>query len=280
MHWTNSHTIESILAEILIREGLDFTRSNLGLIERRINIRIAETKTGNFQDYCKLLYDNPDEWGRLAKLLTINYSCFFRDVLMFDYLDKFILPEIRRNKSRDKKNPFRIWSAGCSAGEEPYSLAILVSELSKREKLKIDLKFFATDIDKEALKSAVKGSYNLDRVENVQFGILEKYFTKKSGQFYISPDIKKTVIFSFFDLLSKNSYAPPDSIFGDFDIVICRNVLIYFDREYQMKIFNKLYKSLKQNGILILGEAEEPSDGCKSKFKRINSCCKIYRKIV
>ncbi len=86
------------------------------------------------------------------------------------------------------------------------------------------------------------------------------------------------VQFSFYDLLDKNRFVPPDSIFGGFDIVLCRNVLIYFDLDYQKIIFNKLYRSLNKNGYLVLGEAEVPVEGFKHKFRRENKCCKIYRK--
>lgn len=273
------HTVETILAELLERIGLDFTRSNHGLVERRINVRIAETRSTNLKQYCDYLNDTPEEWGRLAELLTINHSCFFRDPLIFDYLAKFIIPEIHRSKTLESLPSFRIWSAGCSTGDEPYSIAILLSELAKKEKVVIDSKLFATDIDEKALERAAMGKYNIEQIENVPFGLLEKYFTKKSKEFFISPDIKKRVKFAFHDLLDKNSYAPPDSIFGDFDIVLCRNVLIYFDHDYQKIIFNKLYKSLKHGGILVLGEAEVPSEGFKNKFKRVNNCCKIYQKI-
>ena len=279
MHRIDPHIVESVLAEVLARTGLDFTGSNPGLAERRINMRISETKSANPEEYCKLLYDSAEEWGQIASLLTINHSLFFRDPLHCYYLSQYILPEIVRTSSAESGSSCRIWSAGCSSGEEPYSISILLKELAKKEKIEIDSQIFATDIDTESIARASVDYYNSEKIENAPFGIIQKYFSQKGEEFCLDPEIKKMVKFSLFDLLDHKSYAPPDSIFGNFDMVLCRNVLIYFDRKYQKIIFNKLYRSLKPNGYLSLGESEIPVEGFRNKFKRVNECCKIYKKI-
>lgn len=162
--------------------------------------------------------------------------------------------------------------------------ALFYGYTSKRKKKEkefaaIQPHIFATDIDQTALAKAAEGIYSFDSIKNVKYGIMDSYFIKSERGFHISPDIKAMVQFNFFDLLDKNRLSPPDSIYGDFDIVICRNVMLYFEPDYQEIIFNKLYRSLKINGFLILGEAELPDATTKNFYKKVNSCSKIYRKI-
>ena len=108
--------------------------------------------------------------------------------------------------------------------------------------------------------------------------LFRKYFIENSDNFDLKPEIIKMVKFSLFDLLDNKRYIPPESVFGNFDIVLCRNILIYFNTDFQERIFDKLYRSLNNNGYLILGEAEVPIENFRSKFKRVDNYCKIYQK--
>lgn len=261
------------------QRGFDFSGYRSSMVERRVQKRLYDTNNKNLDDYLEYLNRHPDELDNLIDVFTINVSRFFRNSLSFEYIKKIIIPDVFLSKAKEKNDDLRIWSAGCSFGEEPYSMAIIIDEFLKKEKATIKLKIFATDIDKKALNEAAAGSYSFNSIEKVKYGILEKYFRKKDGQFKIDPEIKKLVQFSFHDLLDKARFVPPDSIFGGFDIVLCRNVLIYFEPDFQKIIFDKLSRSLNHNGYLILGEAEVPVDGFKHKFRRENKCCKIYRKI-
>jgi len=143
----------------------------------------------------------------------------------------------------------------------------------------MDVNIFATDIDKNALTYAKKGEYNFNSIEEVKIGILKKYFTESNGKYSVNNNIKNMIDFSFFDLLNKNNHAPPNSIFGEFDVVLCRNVLIYFNTDSCNKIFDKLYRSLKPDGYLILGNAETVSEKYEDKFVKSGMCCKIFKKI-
>lgn len=270
--------IKNILDLLQEQRGFDFTGYRTAMLERRIQKRIYSTNSKNFDDYLEYLTRQPDELDNLIDVFTINVSRFFRNSLAFEYINKIIIPEVFLAKAKAHDDSIRIWSAGCSFGEEPYSVAILINEFLRKEKTSVNLNIFATDIDTKALKRASAGYYDLESIKKVKYGIYKKYFTKEGDRFKISPEIKKMVHFSFYDLLDKNHIVPPDSVFGGFDIVLCRNVLIYFDLDYQKIILNKLYKSLNQNGYLILGEAEIPLEGFNHKFRRENKCCKIYRK--
>jgi len=192
---------------------------------------------------------------------------------MENILEEMVLTKLEKND-----NSLRIWSAGCASGEEPYTVAIILSEIFQKEKTNPDIYIFATDIDEKILETAQNGVYGPDAVKNVRFGLLQKYFSKKPDSYEIKPEIKEMVRFSQHNLLDKKSYIPAESIFGDFDIVLCRNVLIYFKTAFQDIIFAKLYRSLNPDGYLVLGEAEVPLEQYRKKLIRVTKCCKIFIK--
>ncbi|MCD4694761.1 MAG: protein-glutamate O-methyltransferase CheR [Bacteroidales bacterium] len=271
--------LKNILNLMKEQRGFDFSGYRASMLERRVQKRIYSTKCKDFDNYLEYLDRHPGELDNLIDVFTINVSRFFRNSLSFEYITKIIIPEMFLAKTVEHDNSIRIWSAGCSFGEEPYSMAIIIKEFLKKEDTSVKLNIFATDNDKKALLRASKGCYGFESIKKIKYGIFKKYFSKEGNKFKIDQIIKRMVQFSFYDLLDKNHLVPPDSIFGGFDIVLCRNVLIYFDLDYQKIIFNKLYKSLNKNGYLVLGEAEIPVEGFKHKFIRENKYCKIYRKV-
>lgn len=271
--------INKIISLLKKHRGFDFSGYRHSMVERRIQKRLKNTGIEDYDEYLEYLKQHPSEFDHLVDVLTINVSHFFRNYLTFGYIDKIILPELVQTKINTKDKSLRIWSAGCSFGEEPYTVAMLLNEFLEKEEATIQTTIFATDIDEKALLYAKAGSYGINKFEEIKFGLVNKYFTKEGDKFTIDPEIKKKVHFSFYDILDENLSVPPDSIYGGFDIVFCRNVLIFFEPEYQKIIFDKLYKSLNKNGYLILGEAEVPALEFKHKFRRENRCCKIYRKI-
>ena len=272
---------KKIIDLLFEQSGYDFSGYRPSMIERRLHNRFRNTNMKSPEEYFNYIMQNPEELDHLVDAFTINVSSFFRNSLTYEYIRKFIIPELFHLKEQENENNLRIWSAGCSFGEEPYSISILLREFLKKDKntKEKDIKIFATDIDRKALMGAAKGAYNFDSVKNVKYGILREYFTTEGKQFLLDAEIKKTVQFSFYDLLDKNHLSPPESIFGGFDMVLCRNVLIYFEPEYQKGIFSKLLRSVKKNGYLVLGEAEVPGQDILHKFRHVNNCCKIYRKI-
>ena len=270
--------IKKILDYLQNQKGFDFSGYRRSLLERRINKRLLATETGNFNEYCTFLTNNQIEADELIDALTINVSQFFRNPLVFEFISEKLLPPMISEKLQRYKKYLRIWSAGCASGEEAYSLAIIFNEFLEKEKLELDLRIFATDIDKKSLKSAEEGLYNFESIKDVRYGLLSKYFIQKNNSFRIVSKIKNMVNFSSYDLLEKNSYAPPESIFGNFDLIFCRNVLIYFNLEYQEKIFEKLHRSLVPKGYLILGEAEMISKRYQRYFTSLGEYLKIFKK--
>jgi len=270
--------MNAILDYLMSKRGIDFSGCRSSMIERRIRKRLAAVKSASFSEYLKYLQECPGEPDNLIDVLTINVSRFFRDTLTFEYIADNILPAIVTEKVKMRDHSLRVWSAGCATGEEPYSVAILINELFKKEEHGLSLNIFATDIDKGALTKAQRAVYPFESVKNVKYGILKKYFTVEDESFMLNPGIKKLVTFTLYDILDKKNYAPPESVFGNFDMVLCRNLLIYFSVEYQNIIFDKLYRSLDKKGHLVLGETEMPTMKYQKYFRRVDACCHIYQK--
>lgn len=267
-----------ILKIIKSKEDFEFEAYRFPMLVRRIDNRIIQTDQQTPEEYIKYLVDNSEEPKKLLNNFLINVSHFYRNSLMFEYLKAKVIPELISQIKATGQNSIRIWSAGCSRGEEPYTLAILLHEYCKKEAPNICINFFATDYDEKAIIQARKGVYDYESIKEMKIKYLDKYFTKSGNKYEISSEIKSMVKFATYNILDKNSYVPSESIFGNFDVVMCRNLLIYFNEDYQNFIFEKLYKSLSPNKILVLGEAEIPMKEFKDKFQRINSCCNIYTK--
>ena len=270
--------LKLILNYLNEKRGFDFSGYCLSMVERRLRQRLSSIKCDSYNDYHSYLQENPAEIDNLLDALTINVSKFFRDTLMFEYIAGRILPAIVYEKKKATDHSIRVWSAGCAMGEEPYSIAILIHELFENEALKTNMSIFATDIDSKILKRAKKAAYPFESIKSVKYRLLKKYFTSEGETFQLIPAIRDLVSFSVYDILDKKSYAPPESVFGSFDMVLCRNVLIYFDTEHQDQIFDRLYRSMSKNGYLVLGEAEVPTGKYQKRFRKINDCCHIYGK--
>lgn len=269
--------LEKILGYLNEKRSFDFSGNRPAMIGRRIKKRLTATQSANFHDYLNYLKIHPRELDSLIDVLTINVSRFFRNTLTFEYIAGRVLPAIIWQKTETLDHSLRVWSAGCSTGEEPYSVAILINELIKKEELNLNLNIFATDIDEGALKKAQAGVYPFESIKSIKYRLLKKYFTIDDESYTLNSEIKELVSFSFYDMLDKKTYVPPESVFGNFDLVLCRNVLIYFQTEYQDIIFDKLHRSLSKNGYLVLGEAEAPIIKYQRYFVKENECCHIYR---
>lgn len=265
-----------ILAYLLEKRGVDFSGYHPAMLERRIRQRWRIAGCADIAGYCSFLQDNADEIDNLLDAITINVSRFFRDTLTFELIADQILPALAREKKNKGDMSLRIWSAGCAQGEEPYSMAILIHELQSKEGWPEHVHFFATDIDAKALEAAGKAEYTSESLKNVKFRLLSKYFSQHGELFALNPEIRELVAFSRYDLLDRAHGVPPDSVFGDFDLVLCRNVLIYFNLQYQARIFARLHRALNPNGFLVLGMAEAAPENFQNHFQRVFPFSSIY----
>ncbi len=271
--------LEKILAYLKGKRGFDFSGYRLPMLERRMEKRLKPTKSDGFPEYLKYLIKHTEELDELVDVLTINVSRFFRNTLAFDYIADKILPAIVSEKKGSPDHSLRVWSAGCATGEEPYSIAILIRELQRKEKLDLAVNIFATDIDERVLKRAKKALYPYESIKGMKYRLLKRYFEPKKKRFQLTPNIQEMVDFSAFDMISKKGYAPPESVFGNFDMIFCKNVLIYFSKKYQDRIFDKLYRALAKGGYLMLGRAEVPTREYQNRFRKVSDCGPIYQKM-
>lgn len=263
---TDGELLDRIYADLKKVSGIDFTYYKKNTVIRRIERRLVVTKSKDIESYARLLEDNPVETELLMKDILIGVTRFFRDAEFFEKLKNTVLTKILH--SGDPKEPVRIWSAGCSTGEEAYSLAILMHELMEESNLRRDVKIFATDIDTQAIEKAGKGEFPESISEDISPERLTRYFTEKGDQYIISKEIRKMIIFA-----PHNMFADPP--FGRLDLISCRNVLIYFQPLLQRAVFAIFHAALKNGGYLFLGKSETASE-YTAVFKPVASQEKIY----
>ena len=252
----------------VMRDGtnINFDCYRESYLKRRIKVRLAATKANTYSDYSRYLQVNPDEFDLLVNDLTINYTKFFRDTDVYSFLEESIFPELFSSK------PWvRIWSAGCATGEEPYSLAILVNKVMKKGSNTGRVTIYASDLDKTALGKAKSGEYNDRMVEGVEESVLDQYFDFDNEVYRVKSDVKQFIHFEEHDLMA----LPPHR---NLDLILCRNVMIYFSREIQQKIHMNFYDSLKYGGYLITGKTEFLGGEPSRKFVDVNSKLRVYQK--
>ena len=272
-------SIQKILEYLKQKRGFEFSGYAESLIDRQITQRLNSNNLSSVSEYFSLIKHNPAELDLLIDSLIINVTQFFRDAITFAYLDEIIFPNLIHKKINNKEHLLRIWSAGCSTGEEPYSAAISINEEFKKNDVQIDVSIFATDFDKKILTKAKRAVFDFNSVKNIKYSLLKKYFYQKNKHYILHTEICDMVLFSFFNMLDQNRFSPPDSVYGDFDMIFCCNLLIYYEMEQQNLIFKKLYRSLAKNGYLVLGEAEIPVNPYRRYFRKLSDCCHIYQKI-
>jgi len=234
--------------------GIDISKYDDTFLKQAIKKRCAATEAKTLSEYNQYLSGNVAEVQILFVSLNITYTEFFRNTLTFAHLEQWILPELIERKS--KMNELRIWSAGCSTGQEAYSIAMLIENLCAKKTKAFRYRIIATDISESALTVARRGEYNKEAIQNIRVRDVNSNFEKAGETYKVCERVRKHVSFSIYDLLDNLCSYPQESIFGNFDLVICSNLLFYYQPEYQHRILKKLINSMAGNGYLISGEAE------------------------
>ena len=249
----------------------DFRLYKHGTLQRRIARRMAMAaiKTDDINRYLDKLRASPDELDLLAKDLLINITGFFRDPKVFDLLSQTIIPELVANQDPDR--PLRIWIAGCSTGEETYSLAMLFREHIATTNSNLKLQVFASDVDPDAVDQAREGLYPAAIEADVSAERLARFFTREGQSYRVLPELRSTVVFTVQDVLAD----PP---FSRLDMVSCRNLLIYLQPEAQAKVLSLFHFALRENGVLLLGSAETVGS-FEERFKLISKPARVYRHV-
>jgi len=239
------------------RYALDVSMYDRSFLEKSIQSRISSTMCGNFDAYLDYMSRVPDESMQLVNQLKNSYSEFFRNPLTFSILEQVVLPKFFNEKIKNNAHEIRIWSAGCASGQEAYSLAMLLDGMKNTHYTKTSFRIFATDNSFKELDLARKAVFDFKSIKNIRLEMVEKYFERREETFQLNANLREQVDFSVYDLLDKDSGSPPASIYGDFDLIMCSNVLFYYQPEYQQFILKKIYRSLKPGGFFVTSEAEK-----------------------
>ena len=220
--------------------GIDLNDYKSQQMDRRIHSLMQFWEVQNYDQYLELLKTDPQRYKEFVKKLTINVSEFFRNPERFEELWQRVLPELLSRSPH-----LRIWSAGCSNGAEPYSVALIIRELGAADRVQI----FGTDIDQVILAKAREGIYEYNDLKNLPSQLITKYFVIQNNRYYLKDTIKSMVEFLNHNLLK-------DPFLSSFDLIICRNVVIYFTEEAKRVLYQKFYDSLKPGGYLLVGGTE------------------------
>ena len=262
---TNEDGLTRIFALLRERNKVDFTYYKPSTIVRRIERRMAVNQIHELQDYVHFLESYPSELDSLHRDLLIGVTSFFRDPESFKSLAEEHLPQLL---SRHNDEMLRIWVAGCSTGEEAYSLAILCSELNELRQQRLDIKIFATDVDREAILTASSGVFAESSIADIKPALLTKYFFRKDEGYQISRQIREMVVFAQHNLIKD----PP---FTNIDLISCRNLLIYLQPVLQKRVLELFNFALNSNGILFLGSSETTGE-MSEYFEPLNAKGRIY----
>lgn len=233
--------------------GLHFDQESKYLLEKRLGKRLRYHGVSSFKDYYYLLryhQNREQELSEVIDSLTTNETYFFREDFQLKTFTREILPEIRARKEKEGTRKLRIWSAGCSSGEEPYTLAMLLLEAPFLHDWQVDI--IGTDISQKVLQIARKGIYGQSSFRATEAVMQRRYFTEAEGKLRIADRVKNLVTISHLNLFETSRVA----LLGKMDVIFCRNVIIYFDLAAKKRVVESFYQRLKPEGFLLLGHSE------------------------
>lgn len=297
--WHSEHMlqeeIKQILEKVFKEKGFDFRQYKESTLTRRLERRFKTTKAASYQEYLAILDADPAEYKRLLDDLTIKVTEFFRDSEAWEVVAQKVLPGLLTPSPHrgegclpaeavvaGGEGGVRIWSAGCATGEEAYSIAILLDQFLNRSAVRPELvegrempglqfTIHATDIDNDTLIKAQEAKYSPLAIKGVPRDIQNKYFVPAGDFFVVEEHLRNLIHFGLHNLVL-------DEPLRDTDLILCRNVLIYFDRPLQEKVLMDFYNSFNEGGYLFLGKAETLISPARERFKVIDKRWKIYKK--
>lgn len=241
----SGEAMRELLAKLHQQTGCDFSQYKEATLHRRISRRLSLQCFTDLPSYISYVEKHPGELDLLAREMLISVTEFFRDMEAFDAL-KGVLPELLQRNSSD---PVRVWVPGCASGEEVYSIAILIDMFQQKHETNRQVQFFATDIDFQSVNRARKGLYSKSSVMYLDRAIAERYFQEESGMYSVIKSIREMIVFARQDIITD----PP---FSRIDLIVCRNLLIYFNSALQSRLMAMFHFSLNTGGILFLGKSE------------------------
>jgi len=250
--------------------GIHFTTTNRSILESRLKERLREKGVDNVKVYFEKISKDQGELKSFLDSITTNLTRFFRNQAHFDALEHYVVPELKKIKKASVNDTIRIWSAGCSTGEEPYTIAMLMSEILPHP---WKYEIIASDLSLKCLMTAKEGFYSESRIVGIPDAYLKKYFDKVEGGYKVHADIMSKIRFDYHNL--KN-----DSGLNNLDIIFCRNVIIYFDEAAQKAVINRFWNSMASKSFLFIGHSESLF-GMDTSFEFIKTeWATLYRKYI
>lgn len=276
MTYTKLTDKEFLLFQKLVYDkcGINLHEGKKELVRSRLSKRLREHHFDRFEDYYQYLMaeETGEELVKMLDAISTNLTSFFREPKHFDFLKEEVLPGFLSPTDRPLAKVLNVWSAGCSSGEEPYTISICLREVMERH-TRFDYKILATDISTRVLAAAANGVYHQNQLRNVSNQVLKKYFQRGKGRWTqhvrLKRDIRDAIDFKRFNLME------PFPQQDHFHVIFCRNVMIYFDRQVQQAVVNKFYDALVQGGYLFIGHSESLM-GSQHAFQYIRPT--IYQK--
>ncbi len=265
----NDDDLVEFLKSIYNIYGHDFIHYNQKTVKRRIENHCIYLNIDKFDKYCKIVLNNKDHFDKMFKYLSINVTEFFREAEHLKLFREKVVPYL------NSFSHIKIWCAGCSSGESPYSMSIILEEEGILDKCQI----YATDFNNRILSYAKNGLFEIDDLEQTELNYqksggtkkFQNYFLKKGKYFKIKKRLKKHILFF-------NHNLAIDGVMNEFQLIVCKNVIIYFDDKLKERVFNLFYDSLEYNGFLILGKNENLSKKFDDKFQLYIPQSKVYHK--
>jgi chemotaxis protein methyltransferase CheR len=250
--------------------GIHFTPTNRSILESRLKERLRETGVDSPRTYFSIITRDQEELKNFLDSVTTNLTRFFRNQAHFDALEKFVAPELFKIKKETGNTHIKIWSAGCSSGEEPYSIAMLMTEVLPPS-WKFDI--VASDISLKSLMDGKKGFYSDTRIAGIPEPYLYKYCQQVEGGYQVKPEIMSKIRFDYHNLKHNSGLR-------NLDIVFCRNVIIYFDEAAQLEVINRFWDVMAPKSFLFIGHSESLF-GMDTKFEFVKTpWATLYRKFI
>jgi len=256
--------------------NIDVSMYDPAFLSKTIFARINASGSSSEQAYKKLISENNEEGESLISCLSNSYSEFFRDPLLFSYLSSVVLPILINRLQGKSFRELRIWIPGCAAGQEPFSIAMILLDLTAQSPC--SFRIFATDRLSSEVAKAKKGIFDTDLVGNIPQKYLRRFFSRHQTSYQTLPELQSAVDFSDHDLLSETQISPSESIFGGFDLILCCNILFYYRPSVRKGIIDNLVKALAHGGYLATDAPSANLLAHDRRFEPVLSEAGLFRK--
>lgn len=264
--------LDRLVNKVLEERGLDLSQYRRPYLERRLAARLRALDIHTYRQYTDRLDHDSAEYDHLIETLTINVTEFFRDRAVWEILRRQVVPDLLAHKQRSRSRTIRIWSAGCATGEEPYSAAMVLLDAMGKDAGKFLLSVVGTDLDPDALAIARRGVYHKDKLKRIVPSYQVRFLSiGRDSTFEIAPDVRRLCRFTHYSLFDE---APMRMV----DLIMCRNVFIYFDRQRQAKVIESFCGAMADDAYLVLGRSEKLTSDAARLFVPVDGRERVYHK--